>query len=102
MERGNSSNGGSQLCVTATGTVIAGRFAFCGQSRYWRKEVPMDSVAQYRVRIVQRVSRSNRDSRSPLQSLQARYLSMIQAASPAGESARAAAMVSGRVLMIQL
>ena len=102
MERGNSSNGGSQVCVTATGTVIVGRFAFCGQSRYWRNDVPMDSVTQYRVRIVQSVSRSNRVSRSPWQSLHARTLSMIQAARPAGESARAAAIVSGRVPMIQL
>jgi hypothetical protein len=57
-------------------------------------------VAQYRVATVSRASLSQRVSRSPPQSLQSRYLSMIQAASPAGESIRAAAMVSGRVDMI--
>ena len=30
MERGNSSNGGSWLTVTATGTVIVGRGWLCG------------------------------------------------------------------------
>jgi hypothetical protein len=57
-------------------------------------------VTQYRVIMVSRVSLLNRDSRSPPQSLQARYFSTSQAASPDGESASAAARVSGRVLWI--
>ena len=62
----------------------------------------MQPVAQYRVKMVASVSRSQRLVTSPPQSLQSRYLSTIHAASPAGESASAAAMVSGRVHMISL
>jgi hypothetical protein len=50
-------------------------------------------VTQYRVITVSRVSLLNRDSRSPPQSLHARYFSTSQAASPDGESASAAASV---------
>ena len=62
----------------------------------------MVPVTQYKVATVSRVSLSHRVSTSPPQSLQSRYLSMIQAASPAGESISAAAIVSGRVHMISL
>lgn len=57
----------------------------------------MVPVAQYNVTTVSRVSLSQRVSKSPPQSLQSRYLSMIQAASPAGESISAAAIVSCRL-----
>ena len=62
----------------------------------------MVAVAQYKVVTVRIVSLSQRAATSPPQSLQSRYLSAIHAASPAGESASAAAIVSGRVHMISL
>ena len=62
----------------------------------------MVPVVQYSMMTVSSSSRLNRVSRSPWQSLQARYLSMIQAASPDGESVSAAARVSGRVAWMAL
>nr|WP_305728663.1 hypothetical protein [Nonomuraea pusilla] len=101
-DRGMAAITGSWLSVTPTGTVMGGRGALCPQSAYWRNDVPIEPVAQYNVRIVSSVSRSKRVSTSPPQSLQSRYLSTIHAASPTGESTSAAAIVSGRVIMMAL
>jgi hypothetical protein len=57
----------------------------------------MVAVTQYSVIVVSSSSLENRRSTSPAQSRQARNFSVIQAASPAGESARPAARVCGRV-----
>ena len=54
-------------------------------------------MAQYRVSIVSRNSRENRDSRSPPQSLHDRHFSTIHAARPAGESCSAYDRVWGFV-----
>ena len=86
----------SALRANPAGTVITGRGEFAGKSKYWRNEVPIEPVDQYRVATVRSAVRSNRRSRSPPASLQSRNLSMIHASSPAGESMSAAPTVSGR------
>jgi hypothetical protein len=91
---------GSWLRVTATGTVMTGLGVLAKKSKYWRNDVPMLSVIQYRVTRVSTESLSQWRSRLPSTSDQSRSLSTIQAARPIGESIRDAAMVSGRVSMI--
>ena len=66
-------------------------------SAYGEKDVPIVPVTQYKVSQVSRSSRGNAVSTSPLQSLQLRSFSTIQAAIPAGESASPTARVCGLV-----
>jgi hypothetical protein len=57
-------------------------------SQYGRNDVEMEFVNQYNDAWVRRKSSLNRVTRSPSQSLHARYFSMIHASSPVGESGR--------------